>query len=203
MDSALPRYATDELATKHPDELLALLVHDEDRAPLELIEECARRGEAILAGIDAILQDDGLWDDLSTGEWWLRFHMAMILGRLSSARAGGMLVTLMHRLDDERDDDLQDWLAGWWPALFRNKPAAVMPELRELAGDETHDWYIRSGALEAVLDSLMQHPNMAPFIGRQLIQQAPTARMAAGIQRPRPQGERQRHRTRVDLDPVH
>lgn len=45
--------------------------------------------------------------------------------------------------------NLQDWLAGYWPALFQNKPKDVLPALRGLGEDRAVDWYIRTGTIEA------------------------------------------------------
>jgi hypothetical protein len=55
----------------------------------------------------------------------------------------------MRRMAREQDHDLPDWLAGYWPALFRNKPESVLPALRALGEDGAVDWYIRTGAIEA------------------------------------------------------
>jgi hypothetical protein len=46
----------------------------------------------------------------------------------------------MRRMAEAEDVDLQDRLAGYWPALFGNKPDAVLPALRELCADRTLDW---------------------------------------------------------------
>lgn len=148
----LPRYGADRLAAMGPKQLVAALTGDEDRAPRELMDACARRGDVMLAHLAAVVDDDRPWDDLARGEWWFRLHAAMILGLMQEAGAGELLVGLMHRIADEGDDDLQDWLAGYWPALFRNKPNSVLAALRELAVDDAHGWYIRCQAVESVIE---------------------------------------------------
>jgi hypothetical protein len=135
-----------------PAGLLGLLRAHEDRVPREWIEECARRGEAMVAALSDLIRDDAFWgDDVSLGQWWLRFHAAMILGLIASEAAGTLLVDLMRRLSQAEDDALQDWLAGLWPLLFRNKPDGALGPLRELAQDRKADWYIRTGATDACL----------------------------------------------------
>ena len=87
----------------------------------------------------------------ASGEWWLRLHVAMILGLIPGERAGSLLVTLMRRIEQTRDENLQDWLSGYWPALFRNKPDATESPLRELAQDRGIDWYMRTQAIESLV----------------------------------------------------
>ena len=74
----------------------------------------------------------------------------MILGLIPSEQAGLLLVRFMRRMAEAGDDNLQDWLAGDWPALFANKPATVLPALRELCADRTLDWYIRTNAVARI-----------------------------------------------------
>jgi len=75
----------------------------------------------------------------------------MILGLIPSEQAGLLLVRFMRRMAEAGDDNLQDWLAGDWPALFANKPATVLPALRELCADRTLDWYIRTNAVDPIV----------------------------------------------------
>jgi hypothetical protein len=148
----IPEYAVAELAAMTPVVLVELLVRDEDRVPRAAIDECARRGDAMLDRLEPAVTDADAWaDDGPLGEWWLRFHAAMILGQIPSARAGQLLAELLRQIAVADDDSLQDWLAGYWPALFRNKPGAVRPAVRAVAEDRTLDWYYRSGAVEAAL----------------------------------------------------
>lgn len=82
---------------------------------------------------------------------WLKLHAAMILGLMPAEDAGLFLVDLMQRLDAEQDDDMQDWLASCWPALFANKPASLTGKLRDLALDRSMHWYMRSMAMDVVV----------------------------------------------------
>jgi HEAT repeat protein len=148
----LPVYAPEKLAELDLEGLLDLLSRNEDRVPRALIDECARRGEAMVARLAKFVEPDEFWsDDAPDGQWWLRLHAAMILGLISSEPAGSLLVALMRRIEQARDENLQDWLSGHWPALFRNKPDAVEPPLRELAQDRGMYWYMRIQALESLV----------------------------------------------------
>jgi SEC-C motif/Protein of unknown function (DUF2384) len=152
MTSPLPAYAAERLSGLAISELIRLMAGDEDRVPRDVIDECARRGEEMVRALEELTGAQGFWGDGAVlGEWWLRLHAAMILGLMASERAGVLLVALMRGMERARDDNLEDWLSGYWPALFRNKPHAVVPPLRALAQDRGVDWYMRIGAIEAVL----------------------------------------------------
>ncbi|HJS76234.1 MAG TPA: SEC-C metal-binding domain-containing protein [Burkholderiales bacterium] len=127
---------------------------DEDRVPRSVIDECARRGEEMVGALEEMAGAEHFWKERADlGDWWLRLHAAMILGLVPSERAGLLLVSLMRRIERAGDDNLEDWLSGYWPALFRNKPEAVVPPLRELAQDRNVDWYMRIQAVESVIAS--------------------------------------------------
>jgi hypothetical protein len=147
-----PEYAEEFLADLDPAALVALLVRDEDRVPRNLIDACARHGERMVVELRRVLDEGRPWkDEGSAGEWWLTLHAAMILGLMPGEQAGLLLVAFMRRIALEDDEDMQDWLSGYWPALFRNKPDSILPALRALVSDRGCDWYIRTNALEALI----------------------------------------------------
>ena len=155
--SAMSAYSGDTLAGRSPGELIDLLIRDEDRAPRNLIDRCAQCGEAMVEHLRARVDDDRAWQSgVSSGEWWLLLHAAMILGLIPSESAGLLLVRLMRRMVLAGDDNLQDWLAGYWPALFANKPQPPIDAVRELAGDRALYWYIRCQASDVVVDAAMR-----------------------------------------------
>ena len=148
----LPAYSNERLASLGLDELIELMIADEDRVPRNVIDECAWRGDGMAQHLGGLLLDDEHWKEgLSEGEWWLRLHAVMILGRIASERAGLLLVELMRRMSMEDDKNLQGWCSGYWPALFANKPESVLPALRALAEDRAMDWYIRANACDPVI----------------------------------------------------
>lgn len=132
--------------------LLAELRALGDRAPRTLIDACAARGEPIVQAIAALIRAPAFWSrDVDVGSWWQRLHAAMILGLLDSAEAGRVLVGLMQRLARSGDEGMMDWLAGYWPALFANKPAGLADTLRELVTDDSCDPLLRSEAAATVV----------------------------------------------------
>jgi hypothetical protein len=150
----LPAFAAEAISGLGLSGLTDLIIRNEDRVPRNVIDECVRRNEAMVAHLVSLHDCDYLWlDDAGDGVWWLRLHAAMILGLIPSESAGLLLVELMRRMSLEDDDNLQDWLSGYWPALFRNKPEGVLPALRALGEDKSMDWYIRVNALEPVLEA--------------------------------------------------
>jgi hypothetical protein len=149
---ALPTHSEEDLQRLDADALVRTLMVDEDRAPRTLIELCARRGGEMLDAVQAVLDKDYYWgDDQADGEWWLRFHAVMILGLMNEERAGVLLVEYLRRIDETGDDTLAEWLGGHWPRLFRNKPAAALAPLRELAQDRNAGAYTRAQAADVVM----------------------------------------------------
>jgi HEAT repeat protein len=154
----LPSYPDEELAELSPAKLTDILIEDQDCVPRNVIDACVRCGEAMTEYLRQLHEDDFLWiecedelDEIAEGIWWLRLHATMILGKIPSEQAGLLLVELMRRMSQEEDGHLQDWLSGYWPALFQNKPDTVIPFLRALCEDKSLDWYIRATAIEAVI----------------------------------------------------
>jgi hypothetical protein len=152
----LPHYENAALAAMSAPGLLNLLLRDEDRAPRNVIDECARRGEAMVELLREVLAQGRGWDNDDEGEnengqWWLLHHAVMILGLIPEQSAGVLLTQYMRRMDEAVDEDLLDWLSGRWPALFRNKPASVLPVLRAICEDRELDWYVRSDAMESIV----------------------------------------------------
>lgn len=154
-------YGNDELEKIDLPGIIKLMIADEDRVPRNVIDECARRGDKMVDEL-SYLSEDGLdWIEVSSGEWWLKLHAVMILGLIPSEAAGLLMVKFMRRMAREEDHDLPDWLAGYWPALFRNKPQSVLPVLFQLGEDQSVDWYIRTGAIEAYVGVAHFHGNDA------------------------------------------
>ena len=138
------------LASFATAELWRLLIRNEDRVPRNLIDECARRGDEFLDLAAAALQSERYWtDDQTRGEAWLPVHAAMVLGLMSHERAGVLLAAYMRRMADE--DDLQDWLAGCWPAFFRNKPDQQIELMKALGEDLSAGWVMRFEAIDVAL----------------------------------------------------
>jgi len=147
---ALPAYTDEELAQLELPQLIDLMISIEDRVPRNVIDECARRGEPTAKHLhNLLLAEEYDWDkEMPLGEWWLRLHAVMILGLITGEHAGLALVQFMRRMSGEEDGALQDWFAGYWPALFANKPDSVLPALRDLCLDRDLESYIRANAID-------------------------------------------------------
>ncbi len=147
--NSLPSYTADDLARIGTQALIERMVRDEDRVPRNVIDECARRGDEMVAALDSLPVDERCWSGMaSQGEWWLLLHAIHILGLIASEQAGLLLVRFMRRMAQEGDDDLRDWLAGRWPALFRNKPDPAIAAARALCMDREIDWFMRAEGAE-------------------------------------------------------
>lgn len=136
------------------NDLIASLIREEDRAPRELIDECARQGVAMVDALSAVIGPDADWSICeSDGHWWLRLHAAFILGLIDDAAAGHLLLHLMRRLAAGEDEKLEEWLAGYWPALFRNKPESILPDVEAFALGHQAQPYMRGYAMEVLLEA--------------------------------------------------
>jgi hypothetical protein len=134
------------------DALIASIIRDEDRVPREVIEECARRGPAMVDALDRIVGPAANWSScLSDGHWWLRLHAAFILGLMDDAASGRLLVHLMRRLAAGEDENIEDWLAGYWPALFRNKAEEILTDIEAVAWGDIVQPFFRVHVLEVLL----------------------------------------------------
>jgi hypothetical protein len=139
------------------DGLIASIILDEDRVPRDVIEECARRGSAMTDALDRIVGPATDWSPCANdGHWWLRLHAAFILGLMDDAASGRVLVHLMRRLAAGEDENIEDWLAGYWPALFRNKPEAILPDIEAIAWIEFAQPWFRVHVLEVLLAAALR-----------------------------------------------
>jgi hypothetical protein len=118
----LPAYTNESLATLTPEELLELLARDEDCVPRNAIDECICRGGAFVPLLEHMLKNHPWKNSDSEGQWWRLLHAAMILGAMPTEAAGLLLAGHMRAMAMHDDQNLQEWLSGYWPALFRNKP---------------------------------------------------------------------------------
>ncbi len=155
-------YTDIELAAMDEMILIAHLRKHADRAPHSLIDTCADRGDAMVEALARLLHSPAFWaDDIEEGGWWLRLHTAMILGLIPTETAGRRLIELMRKLDAADDVDTQDWMAGYWPALFAKKPATLLQPLRVLVMDRSLGGYIRVNAMDPYLALSLHEGSMA------------------------------------------
>lgn len=149
---ALPAFPVERLVSFDVDVLTDLLHLHEDRLPRTVIDECARRGDAMVDALTAIARDNSYWrPDTSSNEWWALLHCAMILGLIPGERAGEAVVEFMRRVDKCDEDGLEDWLDSCWPAFFANKPASSIAAARSFAQDRNAGWYMRLQAIACVV----------------------------------------------------
>jgi len=148
----LPQFPAERLTAFHVDVLSDLLHLHEDRLPRSVIDECARRGDAMVEVLAPLAQDGSYWrENVASGEWWALHHAVMILGLVPGERAGDALIAFMRRMNEAGDENLQEWLSGCWDEFFVNKPASAVDALRAVARDRKLDWYIRTEAADAVV----------------------------------------------------
>jgi hypothetical protein len=150
----LPRYAEEELAGMDEQVLFALVSADEDRLPLEVVHACAGRAEAMVPLLHRHLMTDAHWNDpASSGDWWTLLHALFILGLIPGEASARALLDGFRRTTCDSNDNLADWVSGYWPALCRNKTEYTTGPMMQIAEDRELDWDPRSHAVECVLAS--------------------------------------------------
>ena len=156
MTIELPIYDNKDLAAFTDRQLIESMIRDEDRVPRNVIDECVRRGVQILDAWSALEVSDDDFEKHADGHWWMQLHVVMMLGLMPGEEAGIRLVEVIRKMSHTTDYNVDDWLAGYWPELTRNKPLSVIEQLREICEDKQVDWYMRSNLADAVVASAYQ-----------------------------------------------
>ncbi|MGD8341715.1 MAG: SEC-C metal-binding domain-containing protein [Gammaproteobacteria bacterium] len=148
----LPHYSQEELAACDEPSLMAIVCADGDCLPREVIDECARRGDAIVPQLRQHLEDDANWRaGVDDEHWWALLHAILILGLIPGQTAAEALLIGFRRANFDDKGNLSDWLSSAWPALCRNKTAFTTDPLMQIAENSTAPWYPRSQAISCVL----------------------------------------------------
>ena len=150
----LPRYPPEELAGMDEEDLFALVTGNADRLPLEVVNACARRADAMVPLLHKHLMTEAHWSAMaSDGEWWGLLHAVFILGLIPGEASARALLDGFRRITSGRNNDLADWIAGYWPALCRNNAEFTTAPMLQIAQDRQLDWYPRAHAVQSVLAS--------------------------------------------------
>ena len=150
----LPSFTPQELGRQTDDELMSIILALGDMLPREVVDEAIRRGQPMASRLHGHLKTSHHWTNEAEGtDWWGLLHAIFILGYVSGEDATQGLAHAINRMDSEPDNDLWDWIAGYWPVLFRNKRAQAAQPLAAIATDRTLDWYPRCTAWECRLEA--------------------------------------------------
>ncbi len=148
----LPCFPGEDLKAMDDDSLFRLVTTHDDRLPLEVIHECAGRGDAMVPLLLQHLETDANWDSEATsGDWWALLHAIFILGLIPGETAATALLAGFRRVTFDWENHLADWISGYWHALCRNKSDYTAEPMREIALDQSLSWYPRIHAIECVL----------------------------------------------------
>jgi hypothetical protein len=156
----IPSFPRETLEAMDEKTLFAVITHHEDRLPLEVVQECAGRGEAMVPLLLRHLTREANWSmEVDSGDGWALLHSIFILGLIPGEGAAEALLEGFRRVTFYNDNDLSDWVSGYWPALFRNKSEYAAGPLRAIAEDRQLGWYPRVNAIACVLaDAERQGP---------------------------------------------
>ena len=143
-------FGGEQLAALSGNELLEQLQGLHDEVPRVLIDECIRRGEALIPRLLALLEDEANWspDGADVGVWWSLLHAMHILGALSGDAAGAALAAGLAQLRNHGEDEIWEWLHPHHAQLCAGKEIQVRPVLHSVLEDESVSPIGRSLALE-------------------------------------------------------
>ena len=105
--------------------LIDLLFQDEDRVPVEHIDEITRRGPSLIPLLREILCCDDYWYEGQRGEFWIELHTVTILSRLGDPV---ILNDLVPRILTSCFADY-DWLTERWADVFAGFGVAAVDPL--------------------------------------------------------------------------
>jgi hypothetical protein len=98
------------------------------------------------------LENESNWgNEVSDGDWWGLLHTIFILGLIPGEASARALLEGYRRITFDSNNNLADWLSGYWPALCRNKTGYTTDGMRQIAEDNQLDWYPRTHAIECVV----------------------------------------------------
>ena len=150
----LPSFSHKVLARQTDDELFKTILTYADLLPRNVVDEAIHRGHPMAERLRRHLEKSANWsEDAPEGHWWALIHAINILGFINGDDATRGLLHAIRRMDDIDNNDLLDWIAGYWPALFRNKRDAASQGLQAIAFDLNHGWRSRVTALECLLEA--------------------------------------------------
>ncbi len=147
-------FAAEQLAAMAPQDLMNLIGGLGEELPRTVIDECVSRTPSMLPLLMAYLDADANWSAESPEEtWWGLLHSINILGAMSDPRTAEVLLRVMGKMEAYPENELWDWLNGFWPALFRNKREAAQFGLRAIADDALRGYATRIEAMECLLEA--------------------------------------------------
>jgi hypothetical protein len=156
---------------KPTPDLLDLLVTEEDRVTLELIQELAGRADAI-EPLSAWLRDETRWREARDGEWWSFYHAFTIL---CLTRRPEALDAMLQGYSWACVEDF-DWLTEISPAAFAHfGEAAVEPLInfllvtRALDPELIYPPGLRSQLVTALTRIALEQPAVQPRVAEFVI----------------------------------
>ncbi|MDZ7752465.1 MAG: SEC-C metal-binding domain-containing protein [Gammaproteobacteria bacterium] len=189
---ATPWFEAIALQALDEDHLFQTLMTAGANVPLDVIDECAGRGETMIPllerHITACHPAIGI-RELSDDEFWGVRHAVMVLGRMAGGDAGDALRRAFHLIATRpEDDDLPRLLHDSWWMLFKNKPATSVEPLKPVAEDGTRPRDTRLLAVDVLVTHAATHGGerlehtldwVAALCGRE--DDDPKLRLLAGI----------------------
>lgn len=130
------------LETLNNLQLIELMTQHNDRVPRNVIDESAKRGDSMAQALEERTHVT-VYDDLEDGQWWMHLHAIMILGLMEGQKAADALLSYFDMMEKNNDDNLQDWIVGYYFALSKNKPDCYFNQLKDRCLQKALSQYVK------------------------------------------------------------
>ncbi|MHB8844790.1 MAG: HEAT repeat domain-containing protein [Nitrospirota bacterium] len=131
------------------EQLMGLLFTGEDRLRRTIVDEFIRRKGRMVRPHAEVIRYSHIWTS-EPPEWWAAVHCVYILGAIGGAEVvTPLLKALRYAVAHECD-----WVTEEIPSIFGKVGLPAVEGLKQLAADETTDWYARAlaiGGLEGII----------------------------------------------------
>ncbi|MEC4685226.1 MAG: SEC-C metal-binding domain-containing protein [Nitrospirota bacterium] len=135
--------------------LVSLLFTEEDRLPMDAVDEFLRRGEQMIKPLSGIVSNGYSWNK-ELPEWWSVVHATFILGAIGGKES---VLPLLKALRFAIAYDC-DWVAERLPSIFGKVGVQAMDGLKLISKDKTSDWYTRVSAMESLAAVTIANPEI-------------------------------------------
>jgi hypothetical protein len=135
--------------------LVSLLFTEEDRLPMDAVDEFLRRGGQMIKPLSRIVSNGYSWNK-ELPEWWSVVHATFILGAIGGKES---VLPLLKALRFAIAYDC-DWVAENLPSIFGKVGVQAMDGLKQISKDKTSDWYTRVTAMEGLAAITIAEPEV-------------------------------------------
>ncbi len=133
----------------------SLLFTEEDRLPMDAVDEFLRRRGMMVEPLSRIVSNGYMWAK-ELPEWWSVVHATFILGAIGGKES---VLPLLKALRFAIAYDC-DWVTESLPSIFGKVGVQAIDGLKLISKDKTSDWYTRVTAMEGLAAITIRNPEV-------------------------------------------